>query len=682
MDKNDITNPLISDITNPLISDIEELVPKFSRYFEKKSKDNCSHGSSVQIFDDQNIIGFVTDITLYEDENRTLIKYSDRKEFEQRNSIVRKKYHCNPKKVVLYQYYRHLTETNFLPQNIHLEKFLRLKSARSHSGVLVVTVLTSPGNFSCPKNCHYCPDQRDENGVQIMPRSYLDSEPACKRAMENKFDAFSQFFDRCYQLYKIGHVVDKIEIIVLGGTWSFYPSDYQEEFCRDLFYAANMFYDLLESQGDLSQMRKRKSIIEEQNINETSKCRIIGLTLETRPDYITKTELKKMRLYGCTRVQLGVQHTDNVILEKINRECTIERAIEATKMLKENCFKVDWHLMPDLPGSSPEIDRQMFQYVFNSSNCQPDYMKVYPTTITPFTEIEKWYKNGTYKPYAERNGGRELIELIKDIMVHCPPWTRLNRIYRDFPNQTEDEVGAIGGIMLTNLRQIVQKELNENNLYSKDIRSSEVKTAEFSWKSAQLFVRTYRASDGIEHFISIESSGVRDNTFPGNYSHDLYGLIRLRFMDKNYPKRKRLDPLNEEGVALIRELHVYGSLVKVEETRERASQHFGIGKRLLEKAEQMAREAGYTKTVVIAGVGTRGYYRKLGYEDYQNFYMLKDITTKEPQNDETDETIKTQAQLLREPGVDSRTQLVMLFVAIFVSILSYLQIIQINLNFG
>jgi ELP3 family radical SAM enzyme/protein acetyltransferase len=512
-----------------------------------------------------------------------------------------------------------------IQRNRTLESYLRLKSARSESGVLVITVLTSPGKFSCPEDCYFCPDEREVEGdfttKRVMPRSYLSSEPACRRAEQNQFDPVLQFFDRAEVLRKIGHVVDKVEIIVLGGTWSFYPADYQETFCRDLYYSANVFYDALSG----NPLRERKSIEAEQILNETSSCRIIGITLETRPDHITKTEIKKFRKYGCTRVQLGIQHTNNDILDGVNRGHGVEASIKAVKLLKENGFKVDGHFMPDLPGSNPEMDIEMLREVFTGSDLQVDYAKVYPCTPTDHTVIKKWRDEGKYTPYGEIDGGKDLIKVIKTLKTWIPPWIRLNRIYRDFPNHNDKtgEIGAVGGIMTTNLRQIITKQMAAEGLTCKCIRCREVGLGVFSWDNANVFVRAYNASDGLEYFISVESL---DN-------HILYGFVRLRFNDPTFGKRLNIF---DTSVAMIRELHVYGSLVKVNAGGGEASQHFGIGKRLLQVAERLAFDAEYGRVSVISGVGVRDYYRNRGYDLVEYGYMMKNLTTDEQETEEID----------------------------------------------
>jgi ELP3 family radical SAM enzyme/protein acetyltransferase len=602
-------------ITHPILADIEDLQRNIFK------KDSITISNPI-------IIAFVTDL-VYDDESTQydndstqkhaesskLINYVTREDYEKRVVIIRRKHKIQPKKGELNQYYQLMCVNKTIERNRTLEVYLRFKSSRSESGVLIITVLTSPGKFSCPEDCYFCPDERkienDFTTERVMPRSYLSSEPACRRASENQFDPVLQFFDRAEVLRKIGHMVDKVEIIVLGGTWSFYPTDYQEEFCRDLFYSANMFYDALTGKS----LRPRMSLEEEQVINETAPCRVIGITLETRPDHITKTEIKKFRKYGCTRVQLGIQHTNNDILDGVNRGHGVEASVKAVKLLKENGFKVDGHFMPDLPGSNPQMDIEMLREVFTGVDLQVDYAKVYPCTPTDHTVIKKWRDEGTYTPYAELNGGKDLIKVIKTLKTWIPPWIRLNRIYRDFPNHDykTGEVGAVGGIMTTNLRQIIMNQMKAEGVSCKCIRCREVGIGVFSWDNASVFIRTYNASGGFEYFISVESL---DN-------HILYGFVRLRFNDPLFEKRLSIF---DNTVAMIRELHVYGSLVKVNTVRSGdASQHFGIGKCLLAVAEKIAYDAGYSKVSVISGVGVRDYYRKRGYTLTDYGYMMKSL---------------------------------------------------------
>ena len=276
--------------------------------------------------------------------------------------------------------YNELVKSKQVEANSEYElKFKHIK-ARSWSGVLVVTLVMKPDKFSCPNDCHYCPNEPGQ------PRSYLSSEPAVARANRHDFDAVRQFNARLEVLRRNGHLLNKIEIIVLGGTFSSYPRSYQEEFCRDIFYAANVFGQQCEN------LRERKSISDEQLENETSILRIIGISLETRPDMITVHELLRFRYLGCTRVQIGVQHTDNYILEKLNRGHTVEQSIDAITLLRNYGFKVDVHVMPDLPYSNPELDKLMFFDILCSSDFKPDYLKIYPCLDVDFTEInvEAW----------------------------------------------------------------------------------------------------------------------------------------------------------------------------------------------------------------------------------------------------------------------------------------------------
>ena len=335
-------------------------------------------------------------------------------------------------KNALQKTYTRMVQNGELAKNANFEKCARKKNVRSNSGVVVITVVTAPGEFSCPADCHYCPNEPGQ------PRSYLSTEPAVARANQNRFCAVRQFFDRAAVLAKQGHIVDKVEIIVLGGTWSYYPVRYQEDFCRDLFYAANLFdeervrnakasdivdggsvagteansvinqataaagdevVDLTEwdfAAGEalyrlFTKKRERRDILSEQTENERAKTKIIGLTLETRPDHINRGEVRRLRRYGCTRVQIGVQHTDDQILEYVNRGSTLVQAQNAVALLKNSCFKVDIHLMPDLPSSSVQRDLRMFDFVLHTDKLQADHWKIYPCEVTPFTRIEQWY---------------------------------------------------------------------------------------------------------------------------------------------------------------------------------------------------------------------------------------------------------------------------------------------------
>jgi histone acetyltransferase (RNA polymerase elongator complex component) len=373
-------------------------------------------------------------------------------------------------------------------------------------------------------------------------------------------------------------------------------------------------------------IREKLSLKEEKAINKTTRSKVIGLTLETRPDTITAKELKLLRYYGCTRVQLGIQHIDNDVLKKINRMCKTETTIKGIKLLKDAGYKIDGHFMPNLPGSTIEKDRRMLleqllgieQYtrqedetnreiheVYNltNENIQVDQWKVYPTTIVPFTDIEKWYKSGEYVPYDMEQMKNMLLEMTTKVF----PWIRLNRIIRDIP----DDYSILTSYK-SNLRQDLATELEKQGKFCLDIRQREIKTQQFDIDNMYLVIREYNASEGREFFVSYESN---DNKL-------LYGFIRLR-LTNNQPIH--IFP-ELEGCALIRELHVYGKLQSVGKITNHV-QHSGLGKRLVQKAEDISKQNNYKKISVIAGEGTRGYYEKLGFIDdnSEGHFMIKDL---------------------------------------------------------
>jgi ELP3 family radical SAM enzyme/protein acetyltransferase len=407
------------------------------------------------------------------------------------------------------------------------------------------------------------------------------------RANRNHFDPVLQFYDRAMTLMTNGHPVDKIELLVLGGTWSSYPYEYQETFIRDLFYAANTFYDNLK--------RERYSLSYEKTNNETAQCKIIGITLETRPDEITIEEIRRFRYFGCTRVQLGVQHTDNVILKKINRGHTVEDAKRAFKLLKDNGYKIDMHLMPNLPFSSPESDMNMFNTVLCDPDLQADQWKIYPCEVVPWTVIEKWYKSGKYIPYPEN----ELNKVIVDVKSKIHPWIRLNRIVRDIPSQY-----ILGG-NLSSMRDTFKTIMESQGKTCKCIRCREIKSD--IPESYNLIIRKYTAQDGTEYFISYETD---DNKILG------FCRLRINKTQSFFPELK--------NAAFVRELHVYGK-IKTKST-ESNTQHTGFGTKLMKVAEKIAKNHKMEKVAVISGVGVREYYRKLGYTlDPDSEFMVKNI---------------------------------------------------------
>lgn len=493
--------------------------------------------------------------------------------------------------------YKNLIKKGTLKANKKFARLLVKRAVRTMSGVSVITVLSKP--FVCPGKCVYCPTEPN------MPKSYLSNEPAAARAKMNLFDPIRQVNMRIQALLNNGHQVDKLELLVLGGTWSVYPEKYQTEFIRDLFYAANTFRST--SSGQVDQKRKRQplSLEEEQKINEDAKYKIIGLTLETRPDYINPTEIKRMRKLGTTRVQLGVQHTDNKILDLIVRGHHIEQSIQATKMLKETGFKVDHHYMPDLPGSTPAKDLAMMKYVYSSEDLQPDQIKIYPCIVNEYAELYKWYKDGKYKPFSSQ----ELINLLLEIKKITPPWIRINRLIRDIPEES-----IIAGNKITNLRQYLQAELKKQDRSCRCLRCREIRSDGQANDQAVLVSRKYRASGGDEIFLSFESPD----------KNKVYSFLRLRFNDNK--QENIFDEL--KNASLVRELHVYGKMIPTyNETSDdeiSQAQHMGMGKKLMTEAEKITKNRGLDKVAVISGIGVRNYYKKLGYR-LEGTYMTKKL---------------------------------------------------------
>jgi elongator complex protein 3 len=535
---------------------------------------------------------FVEDLVKFETDNK--------KAFNAEMKALRRKHRTNPSKSNLITIYRDLLSRGEIEDNPIFEKFIRKKSGKSHSGIVSITVVMGPSKFSCPMDCDYCPND------PTIARSYLLKEPSVIRGARNKWLAYEQFMDRAGTLDKNGHVVTKVELIILGGTFGSYPKDYSEEFIRDIYAAANDF-----GRGLRERSREFASLEEEIAENQDAPCAIIGLTLETRPDWINRREIHFFRRLGATRIQLGIQHLDDEILDGVNRRCPTWKTKKAIRLLKQNGFKVDGHFMPDLPGSSYEKDMEMFQYLFGSDNedIQCDQLKVYPTMTVDYTKILEWYKDGSYKPYAEFGEDGEMEKLLRWICLNVPTWIRLNRIVRDIPTDYIQ-----GGLTRVNMRQDIQDTLRAEGLKPRDIRGREVKGGKFDLNTATIYIDKYRSSQGDEYYISLEND-TRDI---------LYGFVRLRLSDD--PQDVFFDCLI--NCALIRELHVYGELVHQHDNNDGSghqTQHLGIGTLLMSIAEDIAfTQGGFRRIAVISGVGVRGYYAKLGYQ-LDETYMVKDI---------------------------------------------------------
>lgn len=528
-----------------------------------------------------------------------------------------RKYRVAMSKPILVYVYKKMIENNEIENDGQMWKLLRKRPTRNMSGVDVITILMHPypngQEFTCEHDCYYCPNEppTEENGYLPPPRSYLSEEPAVARGLRNGYDEISQVNERITTLITNGHEADKLEYIIEGGTHSEFPFEYLESFHRNIIYAANVYYE--------KEKREPYSIEIETHLNKNAKIKVIGISVETRPDSIVTSPdwLYHYRRWGVTRIQLGVQHTDNSILKKVNRGHTIETSIEAIQMCKEHGFKVEIHAMLDLPGSSPAQDIGMLQEIFQNENINPDYIKLYPCSVTPWTVIEKWYKEGKYKPYAERNPedhGFKLKDVMKAGIMFCPPTTRISRVVRDIPTTY-----IKGGNNIPNLRQIVEKELEESGQEIMCIRYRECgRHPEYKMEDAIYITRDYETQNGKEYFISLESTDEKV----------IFGFIRLRVPINDVSQFRFLD-----NKAIVRELHVYGDLVPVGARQKKDTQHRGVGKELLRRAEEIAGFYDKNGVAVISGIGVRGYYEKFGYE-LVNTYMIKYL------NHESDESLR------------------------------------------
>lgn len=620
---------------------------------EDSIKDPISQNAIKQMDKHSKLENMVKDISLY--------SISSQSAFNKFKKLMMKKYHIGFKNSDLREVYVSMLARGALYRNTDFEYYSKTSKVRENSGVIVFTVLMSPypetgevsmifwlwklisilfiigkiiiyiplqifpsindlyvnyyasireyfsqrinidtsekrQNFTCKYNCHYCPK------FPKMPRSYIPNEPAVARGIQNNWDPVAQIRARAKTYRANGIEIDKMEVIIEGGTYTNYPEYYRIRFIRDLYYAANTL--------NTSTLREKLTLVEEMKINENAECKIIGMSIETRPDCVTGNDIREFRKCGITRVQLGIQHTDDEILRLINRQCSSARAQRGIKMLKDTGFKVALHLMPDLPGSNPKKDEKMFNEILTSDGFAPDFLKIYPTMVTPHTEIKKWYDEGTYKPYVEESAPHDkniinpLVKVVAEFKAKIHPWIRIERVIRDIPAQDID-----GGTKTSDMRNVIQDYMKAHQMICKCIRCREVKNKVIDSNNMKLIIRTYNAHKGIEYFISYED----------NEETTIYGFCRMRLSpDSGANIIKEL-----KNTAMIRELHVYGKMQPVGSTKGKDSaQHLGLGKKLMAKAEEIAKDNGYVRISVIAGEGVKNYYRKLGYTDGK-YYLLK-----------------------------------------------------------
>ncbi len=473
-------------------------------------------------------------------------------------------------KVQLLQGYRRLCQQEGIAPDPELLRRLRLKPTRTLSGVAPVAVLTAPA--PCPGTCVFCPREKG------MPVSYLPGEPGAQRAADNAFDPFAQTAGRVAALRAAGHRVDKVELLILGGTWSAYPPEYQEWFvCRCL--------EALNEAGG----KEGAELAAAQRANESASHRCVGLVVETRPDCITPDEVERLRTLGVTKVQLGLQSLDDSLLARNRRGHDVAASRAAMRLLRLAGFKVVAHWMPNLLGAAPAGDLEDFRRLWDDPGLRPDELKIYPTALLPGTELYAHWQRGEYAPYDEET----LVRLLSDCKAMVPPYCRLDRLMRDIPADC-----IADGVRKSNLRQVVRRRMREEGRTCRCIRCREVRGEAVDVEALRLERIDYAAEATHEVFLQYVTPEGR-----------LAGFLRLSLP-------REAPPIEElAGCAVVREVHVYGPALELEAVEEGAAQHGGLGTRLLAEAGRLAHGAGYRRLAVIAAVGTRPYYRARGFLD-------------------------------------------------------------------
>ena len=530
---------------------------------------------------------------------------------------------------------------------------LRRKPIRSLSGVTPVTVLTKP--FPCPGTCIFCP-----NDVR-MPKSYLADEPGAQRAEKNAFDPYLQTYMRLQTYHNLGHSTDKIEVIILGGTWSFYPETYQIWFIKRIFDALHDFgvgidrrdevkaalqgksqftgesisnvviqgadmqasynqvvqdvyaEEMHRSRGLVDEIRsgaRRRSLVDEyatweeleavQRANETAACRVVGLVIETRPDHISAEEVIRVRRLGCTKVQIGFQSLNDRVLDMNKRGHDVAATRRAVRLLRQAGFKIHAHWMPNLYGSSPDDDLADYRKIFADADFRPDELKIYPCSLIESAELMQQYQAGAWRPYSHE----ELLGLLVECFKLTPEYCRLTRVVRDIPG-----TDIVDGNKVTNFRQLVERELERQGARSSDIRAREIRMKPVTAAGLQLDHCSYNSSIGEEIFLQYITA-----------EREIAAFLRLSLPDA--AQMLLLDEL--AACAMIREVHVYGLSLGIGAAMAGRAQHLGLGSRLIEFAAEIAAARGYRKLAVISAIGTRDYYRKRGFRD-GTLYQVRDL---------------------------------------------------------
>jgi elongator complex protein 3 len=503
-----------------------------------------------------------------------------------------------PPKHILVAVYRQLVESGEWQEDAGLLARIRMKPVRTLSGVTTVTVLTKP--YPCPGDCIFCPSE------ERMPKSYISEEPGARRGLQHGFDPFGQVHSRLEALEAVGHPTDKVELLILGGTWSAYKRDYQEWFVKRCFDAMNA--------------TELPTLTEAQHFNEDGPHRNVGLVIETRPDEITPAELAWLRRLGVTKVQMGAQSLDDRILALNRRGHTTAETLRACALLRAAGFKIVLHWMPNLLGATLQSDREDFARLWQEAPMGgspleggnplaegagycPDEIKIYPCELLESAELYQYWQRGEYQPYTEA----ELTGLIADVKPSIPRYCRVNRVIRDIPSAY-----VVAGNKRTSLRLDVQAEMARRGTACQCLRCREVRDQVVALDSLRLDDLVYHPADAEEHFLSFVTPDDR-----------VAGYLRLSLPSSFTPEGPSSPQVLElEDAAIIREVHIYGQSLPVGGEQEGAAQHAGLGTRLIAAAEEIARLHGFERLAVIAAVGTRQYYRQRGFE-LGDLYMVK-----------------------------------------------------------
>ena len=540
--------------------------------------------------------------------------------------------------------YRTLADQHQFQDERAFRAKVRMKPIRTASGVSPVTVLTKP--FPCPGRCVFCPsDVR-------MPKSYLSREPGAQRAAQHRFDPYYQTLSRLYAFHNTGHDVDKVELIVLGGTWSFYPEPYQVWFVKRCFDAMNDFSerrataeghvqgppppvdfaDLQEEVDGRTRERSYNQIVsgflgeqlegrlidnseeatwqdlqEAQKVNERAVARCVGLVLETRPDHLDDDEVVRLRRLGATKVQIGIQSLSDEILEANKRGHDVAATRRAIRRLRAAGFKLHVHWMPNLVGATPAGDIEDFKRLFDDPAIRPDELKVYPCSLIETAELMQFYENGSWQPYS----GEELLEILTASLLEVPPYCRVTRVIRDIPG---DDI--VTGNKTTNFREVAERELAQRGQRSRDIRAREIRNHPVDPERLQLDRVEYETSTGKEFFLQ----WIQPPTDPSDHER-LVAFLRLAL------PREPVSIPEIADAAMIREVHVYGVVVSIGGgASDGRSQHLGLGRRLIDEAAEIARQHGFQNLAVISSVGTRDYYRRQGFVD-QELYQHRSLVS-------------------------------------------------------